>query len=195
MVSRSVRSTSIRAIATARWSVATKTASWPCGWAGRRSRDSRRARPRQWSASVRAGPFTSYGDFVARTGLTTAVLSRLAAADAFRSLGSHPPAGLWMSLAPTPTEPLLRRSCRRSSASIYRGSRPLRKSFTTTMPRDCRSGAIRSPRCERFWSTKGRAGISHSRRESQPALSRRRLGARETAPGNRQGNHVHDARR
>ncbi len=34
-----------------------------------------------------AGPFTSYGDFVARTGFTTAVLSRLAAADAFRSLG------------------------------------------------------------------------------------------------------------
>ncbi len=65
----------------------TKTAHWPCGWAGRRSRDCRKPRPRRWSASAEAGPFTSYGDFVARTGLTAAVLSRLAAADAFRSLG------------------------------------------------------------------------------------------------------------
>ena len=53
-----------------------------------------------------AGPFTSYGDFVARTGLTTAVLSRLAAADAFRSLGLTRRPAYWMSLAPTPTEPL-----------------------------------------------------------------------------------------
>ena len=50
-----------------------------------------------------AGPFTSYGDFVARTGFTTAVLSRLAAADAFRSLGLTRRPAYWMSLAPTPT--------------------------------------------------------------------------------------------
>ena len=54
-----------------------------------------------------AGPFTSYGDFVARTGLTTAVLSRLAAADAFRSLGLTRRPAYWMSLATTPPEPLL----------------------------------------------------------------------------------------
>ena len=41
-----------------------------------------------------AGPFISYGDLVSRTGSTTAVLSRLAAADAFRSLGSLAQAGL-----------------------------------------------------------------------------------------------------
>ncbi len=64
------------------------------------------ARRRRWSASVRAGPFTSYGDFVARTGFTTAVLSRLAAADAFRSLGLARRPAYWMSLAPTPPEPL-----------------------------------------------------------------------------------------
>ena len=53
------------------------------------------------------GPFTSYGDFVARTGLTSAVLSRLAAADAFRSLALTRRPAYWMSLAVTPTEPLL----------------------------------------------------------------------------------------
>jgi error-prone DNA polymerase len=52
------------------------------------------------------GPFSSYGDFVARTGLTTAALSRLAAADAFRSLDLTRRPAYWMSLGPTPTEPL-----------------------------------------------------------------------------------------
>ncbi len=53
------------------------------------------------------GPFVTYGDFVARTEFTAAVLSRLAAADAFRSLDlEHRPA-YWMSLAVTPLEPLL----------------------------------------------------------------------------------------
>ena len=54
-----------------------------------------------------AGAFTSYGDFVARTGFTPAVLSRLAAADAFRSLGLTRRPAYWMSLAPTSKEPLL----------------------------------------------------------------------------------------
>ncbi len=54
----------------------------------------------------RSGPFTSYGEFVARTGLTTAVLSRLAAADAFRSLGLSRRPAYWMALATTPPEPL-----------------------------------------------------------------------------------------
>jgi error-prone DNA polymerase len=55
----------------------------------------------------RAGLFKSYGDFVLRTGLTPAVLSRLAAADAFRSLNLTRRPAYWMSLAPTPNEPLL----------------------------------------------------------------------------------------
>jgi error-prone DNA polymerase len=55
----------------------------------------------------RIGPFTAYGEFVARTGLTTAVLSRLAAADAFRSLDLSRRPALWMSLAMTPAEPML----------------------------------------------------------------------------------------
>jgi error-prone DNA polymerase len=54
-----------------------------------------------------AGPFTSYGEFVARTGLTTAVLSRLARADAFRSLDLSRRPALWMSLAETAAEPML----------------------------------------------------------------------------------------
>jgi error-prone DNA polymerase len=54
-----------------------------------------------------AGPFMSYGDFVTRTGLTSAILSRLAAADAFRSLDLTRRPAYWMSLAPTPDEPLL----------------------------------------------------------------------------------------
>ncbi len=84
-----------------------KTASSPCGWAGERSRDYLAAPPRRWSTSGKPEPFTSYGDFVARTGLTTAVLSRLAAADAFRSLGLTRRPAFWMSLTSTPTEPLL----------------------------------------------------------------------------------------
>jgi len=55
----------------------------------------------------RAGPFISYGDFVARTRLTPAVLSRLAAADAFRSLDLSRRPALWMSLAETAAEPML----------------------------------------------------------------------------------------
>jgi error-prone DNA polymerase len=55
----------------------------------------------------RAGLFTSYGDFVARTGLTAAVLSRLAAADAYRSLDLSRRPAFWMSLAVTTPEPLL----------------------------------------------------------------------------------------
>jgi error-prone DNA polymerase len=54
-----------------------------------------------------AGLFSSYGEFVARTGLTAAVLSRLAAADAFRSLGLSRRPAYWMSLAETVREPLL----------------------------------------------------------------------------------------
>jgi error-prone DNA polymerase len=55
----------------------------------------------------RARSFTSYGDFVAHTGLSPAVLSRLAAADAFRSLGLTRRPAYWMSLAPASREPLL----------------------------------------------------------------------------------------
>jgi error-prone DNA polymerase len=55
----------------------------------------------------RAGPFTCYGDFVARTRFSTAVLSRLASVDAFRSLGLSRRPALWMSLAPRATQPLL----------------------------------------------------------------------------------------
>src|SRR5262249_47483587 len=52
------------------------------------------------------GMFTSYGDFVARTGSTSPVLSRLASADAFRSLALTRRPAYWMSLAMTSTEPL-----------------------------------------------------------------------------------------
>jgi error-prone DNA polymerase len=55
----------------------------------------------------RAGLFTSYGDFVRRTGLSMTVVSRLAAADAFSSLGLSRRPALWMSLATAPPEPLL----------------------------------------------------------------------------------------
>ena len=77
---------------------------------------SQAARRRRSSSERQAGPFTSYGDFVARTGFTTAVLSRLAAADAFRSLDLTRRPAYWMSLAATPPEPLLAGSCRRGSA-------------------------------------------------------------------------------
>jgi error-prone DNA polymerase len=57
-------------------------------------------------AARREGAFTSYGDFVARTALSPAVLTRLAGADAFRSidLGRRP--AYWMSLEPKGREPL-----------------------------------------------------------------------------------------
>ena len=55
----------------------------------------------------RRGLFTSYGDFVARTGFKTAILSLLAGADAFRSLGLTRRPAYWMSLGMGPPEPLL----------------------------------------------------------------------------------------
>ncbi|HEY2159125.1 MAG TPA: error-prone DNA polymerase [Isosphaeraceae bacterium] len=54
----------------------------------------------------RSGSFTSYADFVGRTGLTNAILSRLASADAFRSLGLDRRPALWQSLAPIDPQPL-----------------------------------------------------------------------------------------
>ncbi len=74
----------------------------------------------------RAGPFTSYGEFVARTGLTAAVLSRLAAADAFRSLGlaRRSASGCrWPRLRPSPCLPI----CPTRLCPLSRGFRPLRK--------------------------------------------------------------------
>jgi error-prone DNA polymerase len=53
-----------------------------------------------------ARTFQSYGDFVARTGLTNAVLSRLATADAFGSLGLTRRPALWQSMAEAPSLPL-----------------------------------------------------------------------------------------
>jgi error-prone DNA polymerase len=54
----------------------------------------------------RHGPFTSYADFVGRTGFAAAVLSRLASADVFRSLGLDRRPALWQSLAPADPSPL-----------------------------------------------------------------------------------------
>ena len=54
----------------------------------------------------RLGPFTSYSDLVARTGFSVAVLSRLAAADAFCSLGLDRRPALWRSLATIDPLPL-----------------------------------------------------------------------------------------
>jgi error-prone DNA polymerase len=55
----------------------------------------------------RQKPFDSYHDFVVRTRLKAAVLSRLAAADAFRSLDLARREALWMALAPPAEGPLL----------------------------------------------------------------------------------------
>jgi error-prone DNA polymerase len=52
------------------------------------------------------GPYTSYGDFLARTGFRSAILSRLASTDAFRGLGLSRRPALWMSLEETIAEPL-----------------------------------------------------------------------------------------
>jgi error-prone DNA polymerase len=54
-----------------------------------------------------AGPFHSHGEFAKRTRLTTAILSRLSAADAFGSIGLARRPALWQSLAETPQLPLL----------------------------------------------------------------------------------------
>ena len=54
-----------------------------------------------------SGPFRSYADFVQRTSFTPSVLSRLARADAFGSLGLGRRPALWQSLEPLSTGPLL----------------------------------------------------------------------------------------
>jgi error-prone DNA polymerase len=53
-----------------------------------------------------AGAFPTYGAFVVRTNLTSAILSRLAAADAFGSLGLTRRPAFWNSLADAPSLPL-----------------------------------------------------------------------------------------
>ena len=123
------------------------TARWPFGSAGRRSRDCRRAAAETLVRERRAGPFTSYGDFVARTGFTTAVLSRLAAADAFRSLGLDRRPALWHVAGADAAGATARQPPRRSAAASAAALTARRKSFMTTMPRDSRCGAILSPRC------------------------------------------------
>ncbi len=57
-------------------------------------------------AARESGPFRSHAEFVARTRLTNAVLARLAAADAFGSLGLPRRAALWNSLSVAPPLPL-----------------------------------------------------------------------------------------
>ena len=134
-----------------------------------------------------AGSFTSYGDFVARTGLSPAVLSRLAAADAFRSLDLSRRPAYWMSLAANPVEPLLVGLPDEAVPALpplspaeevihdYQAQRlslrghpfsPLRESLRTQQRRD-----------------RGRfAGF-----EGQPVVSRRRAGAGTPAPGTAKG--------
>src|SRR5205085_2544026 len=55
----------------------------------------------------RGGPFQNLEEFARRTGLSNAVLSRLAKADAFGSLGLHRRAALWQSLPPPEGDSLL----------------------------------------------------------------------------------------
>jgi error-prone DNA polymerase len=66
------------------------------------------------------GAFTSYGDFVVRTGSTSAVLSRLAAADAFRSIALTRRPAYWMSLAVTSSEPLFEKLADESLPALPR---------------------------------------------------------------------------
>ena len=142
-----------------------------------------------------AGPFTSYGDFVARTGFTTAVLSRLAAADAFRSLGLTRRPAYWMSLAPTPTEPLLAGLADEAPPPLPRLSPAEEVIHDYHAQGLSLRGHPFAPLRASLDAQKVVPASALQERESQPALSRRRAGSRETAPGNRQGNHVHDARR
>jgi error-prone DNA polymerase len=53
-----------------------------------------------------AGAFRDHGDFAARTGLSNAVMTRLANADAFGSLGLPRRPALWQSMAETQALPL-----------------------------------------------------------------------------------------
>ena len=189
MVSRSFRSTSIRAIATARSSapLVTTQLAVRLGWSTVKGLSQAAAetivRERQ------NGLFTSYGDFVARTGLTAAVLSRLAAADAFRSLGSDTPAGLLDVAGGDATlshcSPIFPTRRRRS----YRGFHPRRKSSMTIMPRASRSGAILSLRCaSRLEAQRVVTAAALEGFEGRTALSRGRVGSCQTAPADGQGN-------
>jgi error-prone DNA polymerase len=61
---------------------------------------------RQIVAARAAGPFASWADFVRRTGFRASALTRLARADAFRSLGLSRREALWQALARQETAPL-----------------------------------------------------------------------------------------
>jgi error-prone DNA polymerase len=77
-----------------------------------------------------SGPFGSYVDFTGRTGFSAAMLTRFAAADAFRSCGTTRRPALWQSLGMT-----MRQACSgrmgKNSPPLSRNYRRPRKSFRT----------------------------------------------------------------
>ena len=119
----------------------------PCGSAGGPSRGSHKARRRRSSRRDWPDCSRSYGDFVARTGFTTAVLSRLAAADAFRSLDLTRRPAYWMSLARDTRRANARESSGRAPAAIAAAFALLRKSSMTITPSGFRCAGILSVPC------------------------------------------------
>ena len=142
-----------------------------------------------------AGPFTSYGDFVARTGFTTAVLSRLAAADAFRSLDLTRRPAYWMSLAVTPLEPLLANLSDEAPPALPRLS-PVEEVIHDYHAqglslRGHPFGPLReSLRAQRVVTAASMQDLKANRRYRVAGL-----GSGKTAPGNCEGGHLHDDRR
>ena len=196
MVSRCFPLTSIRAIATARSSAQSKTASWPCGWAGRRSRGCRRARRRRSSAQRTARPFSLLRRFRCPHRLHDGSPVSIGGCRCVPLARSLSPAGLLdvargdtvlsHCLPISPTNP------RRH----YRGFRPRKKSSMTIMPRDFRFAAIPSLRCASL--SKPQRVVTAAALQELKAKRRYRVAGLvlvQAAPGNSQGNHVHDSRR
>ena len=111
----------------------------------------RKPRPRRSCTSVKPDCFLLTASSSLGTGFSAAVLSRLAAADAFRSLGLSRRPAYWMSLAETVREPLLADLADEAVPPLSRGSRPLKKSSMIITHRACRCGAIRSGQCAGPW--------------------------------------------
>ena len=143
-----------------------------------------------------AGPFTSYGDFVARTGLTTGGSVSIGGGRCVPLARSHTPAGLLDVAGPDRRQshclPVLPTKLRRLLPRLSPAEEVIHDYHAQGLSL---RGHPFAPLRASLDSQKVVPASALQSVKPEPALSSRRTGSRATAPGNRQGNHVHDARR
>ena len=146
------------------------------------------------SEGRQTGPFTSFTDFVGRTRFTTAMLSRLALADAFRSLGLDRRPAYWQSLRLPSSEPLfanLRDEPPPPLPRLSAAQEVLHDYYAQGLSlRGHPFASLRtSLKAQRVVTAVGVTNVG-----CRPELSSRRARPVAAAAGNGKGGHVHDDR-